>query len=399
VEGPLKGVDPDESPVRPEDVALAVRGVLKSYSSQQVLCGVDLDVSSGELVVVLGPSGSGKTTLLRIVAGLETPDAGEIWIGGRRADGIRPQERRLGVVFQEQALFSGMSVERNISFGLAVRRAPPGRVRERLERLLALTAMEPHRHKLPGQLSGGQRQRVALARALAYEPPILLLDEPFNALDAATRVTLRRDVREILARSRTSALFITHDQEEALELADRIVVLNGGRVEQAGTAFELYHRPRNEFVARFLGAANVLLGRWTGEAVEIGRLRLEPPSTLPVLHPGQAVKVVFRPEDVAVAFAPHLLHVPIELGPAIVDRVLFVGPSERLVVRLRLLGREERGDNGGVDIGGLPVLASRTKWEASDMELDPGDPVVLGLKDYRLLAHFPLASEGGAKMV
>ncbi|HET6340782.1 MAG TPA: ABC transporter ATP-binding protein [Gemmatimonadota bacterium] len=399
MEGPLTGAGPDASHARPEDVALAVRGVLKSYSSQQVLCGVDLEVSSGELVVVLGPSGSGKTTLLRIVAGLETPDAGEIWIGGRRADGIRPQERRLGVVFQEQALFSGMSVERNIAFGLEVRRAPPGRVRERLERLLALTAMEPHRHKLPGQLSGGQRQRVALARALAYEPPILLLDEPFNALDAATRVTLRRDVREIQARSGTSALFITHDQEEALELADRIVVLNGGRVEQAGTAFELYHRPRNEFVARFLGAANVLLGRWTGEVVEIGRLRLEPPSTLPVLHTGQAVKVVFRPEDVAVAFAPHLLHVPIELGPAIVDRVLFVGPSERLVVRLRLLARAEGGGTGGIDIGGLPVLASRTKWEASDMALDPGDAVVLGLKDYRLLAHFPLASEGGAKII
>jgi sulfate transport system ATP-binding protein len=397
VEGPLNGADPEASHIRPEDSALAVRGLLKSYSSQQVLCGVDLEVSPGELVVLLGPSGSGKTTLLRIVAGLEPSDAGEIWIGGRPAEGMRPQERRLGVVFQEQALFSGMTVERNIAFGLEVRRAPSGRVRERLERLLALTAMDPHRHKLPGQLSGGQRQRVALARALAYEPPILLLDEPFNALDAATRVTLRRDVREILGRSRISALFITHDQEEALELADRIVVLNGGRVEQAGTAFELYHRPRNEFVARFLGAANVLLGRWTGDTVEIGGLRLGPPRTVPVLHPGQAVKVVFRPEDVTVAFAPHLLHVPIELGPAIVDRVLFVGPSERLVVRLRLLAGD--GAGGDVDIGGLPVLASRTKWEASDMGLDPGDPVVLGLKDYRLLAHFPLASEPGAMMV
>jgi sulfate transport system ATP-binding protein len=397
VEGPLNGVDPDAPHVRPEDSALAVRGLLKSYSSQQVLCGVDFEVSPGELVVVLGPSGSGKTTLLRLVAGLETPDAGEIWIGGRRADGIRPQQRRLGVVFQEQALFTNMTVERNVAFGLEVRRAPSGRVRERLDRLLMLTAMEPHRRKLPGQLSGGQRQRVALARALAYEPPILLLDEPFNALDAATRVTLRRDVREILGRSGTSALFITHDQEEALELADRIVVLNGGRVEQAGTAFELYHRPRNEFVARFLGAANVLIGRWTGDGVEIGGLHLRSPSSIPVLHPGQAVKLVFRPEDVAVAFAPHLLHVPIELGPAIVDRVLFVGPSERLVVRLRLLAGDRPG--GGVDISGLPVLASRTKWEASDMALDPGDPVVLGLKDYRLLAHFPLASEGGAKMI
>ena len=399
MEGPLNGADPDVAPVRPEDAALAVRGLLKSYSSQQVLCGVDLEVSSGELVVVLGPSGSGKTTLLRIVAGLEAPDGGEVWIGGRRADGTRPQKRQLGVVFQEQALFTTMTVERNIVFGLEVRRAPPGRIRERLERLLALTAMEAHRHKLPAQLSGGQRQRVALARALAYEPPVLLLDEPFNALDAATRVTLRRDVREILGRLGTSALFITHDQEEALELADRIVILNGGRVEQSGTAFELYHRPRTEFVARFLGAANVLLGRWTGDAVEIGRLRLEPPATLPVLHPGQAVKVVFRPEDVAVAFAPHLLHVPIELGPAIVDRVLFVGPSERLIVRLRLLAKDPAAGDGGVDIGGLPVLASRTKWEASEMTLDSGDPVVLGLKDYRLLAHFPLASEPGAKMV
>ncbi len=399
MERPLNGLDPDAPPLRPEEFALAVRGILKSYSNQQVLCGVDFEVSPGELVVVLGPSGSGKTTLLRVVAGLEPSDGGEVWIGGRRADGVRPQERRLGFVFQEQALFTTMTVERNIAFGLEVRRAPAGRVRERLEKLLALTAMDPHRHKLPGQLSGGQRQRVALARALAYEPPVLLLDEPFNALDAATRVALRRDVREILMRSGTSALFITHDQEEALELADRIVVLNGGRIEQAGTAFELYHRPRNEFVARFLGAANVLLGRWTGDVVEIGGLRLQPPSTLPVLHPGQAVKVVFRPEDVTLAFAPHLLEVPIELGPAIVDRVLFVGPSERLTVRLRLLAGDRAGGNEGTDIGGLPVLASRTKWEASDMTLDPGDPVVLGLKDYRLLAHFPLASEPGAKMV
>ena len=396
MEGSLSGTS---GPLRPEECALAVRGLEKAYGSQQVLCGVDLEVGRRELVVVLGPSGSGKTTLLRIVAGLEPADAGTIWIGGRRADGMRPQARRLGVVFQEQALFAPMTVERNVAFGLEIRRAPAGRIRERLERLLDLIDMQAHRHKLPGQLSGGQRQRVALARALAFDPPVLLLDEPYNALDASTRVTLRREVREIIARSGTSALFITHDQDEALELADRIVVLNGGRIEQSGTPFELYNQPRNEFVARFLGAANVLLGRWTGDSVAIGGLRLRRPETVPVLHTGQPVKVVFRPEDVAVAFAPHLLHVPIELGPAIVDRVLFVGPSERLVVRLRLLAGADGAPGGEIDIGGLPVLASRTKWEASEMALDPGDPVVLGLKDYRLLAHFPLASEAGAQML
>ena len=360
---------------------------------------MDFEIASREILVVLGPSGCGKTTLLRILAGLELPDTGEVWLERRPAGGIPPQDRKFGVVFQDQALFERMSCERNIAFGLEVRGVPAGRIRERVERMLELVRLVPHRRKLPAQLSGGQRQRVALARALAYEPSVMLFDEPFTALDARTRVELRREVRRILSDADVAALFITHDQEEALELADRILVLNGGQVEQVGTPYDVYNRPGNEFVATFLGAANVLLGRWAEERTWVLGTALDPPDEKPALVDGQAVKIVFRPEDVELGFRRDLLAARHPLSEAVVESVSYVGPTERLSVRLaaRLVGASS--PDGIVDIAGLPLVVTRTKWEAEEAPLEVGDAVVLALRSYRLLPHFPLGTQSGAETV
>jgi ABC-type Fe3+/spermidine/putrescine transport system ATPase subunit len=383
---------------------IRVRDVAKRFGDEPVLEGVSFDLEEGELLVVLGPSGSGKTTLLRILAGLEPADAGEVQLLGRDAAHLSPQRRGFGIVFQEQALFGRMTVEENVAFGLQARGLPPRHVRERVEQMLELVQLRLHRRKRPHQLSGGQRQRVAVARALAYRPLAMLFDEPFSALDAITRADLRREMRALLRDLRMPTLFITHDQQEALELADRIALLNGGRIEQIGTPFEVYNYPRTEFVATFLGAANVLLGRWRGGEVVMGALRLRPPSDPPALEERQAVKVVFRPEDVALNFEPQLLDTPHFLGYGVVEGVSYVGPVERLVVRLsfllraRISGGLDAADGSEVYVGGLPITVSRTKWEAGEMELSPGDGVVVGVKDYRLLPHYPLRTEPGARV-
>jgi ABC-type Fe3+/spermidine/putrescine transport system ATPase subunit len=393
----------ESKPARGPLQAISVRELSKAFGPQVVLAGVSFDIGEGEMLVVLGPSGSGKTTLLRIIAGLEQCDAGEVYLKGRRSTHLPPQGRRLGVVFQEQALFQRMTVEQNIAFGLKLRRAPGPKVRQVVDEMLSLTALQDHRRKLPSQLSGGQRQRVAVARALAFKPDALLFDEPFSALDAVTRAELRREVRALLRGMNIPALFITHDQEEALELADRIAVLNQGRIEQLDTPFEIYNHPKNEFVATFLGAANVLLGRVREGRVAVGGLRLKLPESAPAFYDRQPVKVVFRPEDVALNFQPQFLDTPFYLGGGVVEDISYTGPIERLVVRLALKPQQVTPNTPGVRpeialvdgnyADGFPITVTRTKWEATEMELSPGDEVVLGLKDYRLLPHYPLGSE------
>jgi ABC-type Fe3+/spermidine/putrescine transport system ATPase subunit len=381
------------------DVAIEVAGLRKSFGRQEILRGVDVRIASGESLVVLGPSGSGKTTLLRLIAGLEAPDGGEIRLHGARANEISPQERNLGVVFQEHALFQRMTVRQNIAFGLKVRGKSKAETERTVDEMLELVRLEAHAGKLPSQLSGGQRQRVAVARALAFRPEAMLFDEPFSALDAVTRTDLRREVRQLLRSMNVPALFITHDQEEALELADCIAVLNVGQIEQIGTPFDVYNHPKNEFVATFLGAANVLLGRWRSGEVAVGLLRMKAPPSAPDFAERQPVKIVFRPEDVVVNFQRQLLNTPFVLGTGTVEDVSYVGPTERLVVRIVLFPRDDR--NGEISLvgGDMPVTISRTKWEASEMELSPGDSVVIGLKDYRILPHYPLGSESGAKVI
>jgi sulfate transport system ATP-binding protein len=243
---------------------IAVENLSKHFGSFRALDDVSLEVPDGELVALLGPSGSGKTTLLRVIAGLEAPDegSGAILFDGRDTSRRRPGERNVGFVFQHYALFRHMSVFENIAFGLRVRpkaeRPRESEIREKVQRLLGMVQLDGLAERLPAQLSGGQRQRVALARALAVEPRVLLLDEPFGALDAKVRLELRQWLRRLHDEIGVTSLFVTHDQEEALDVADRVVVMDRGRIEQVGTPEEVFHRPRNEFVLQFLGQVNQL---------------------------------------------------------------------------------------------------------------------------------------------
>jgi ABC-type Fe3+/spermidine/putrescine transport system ATPase subunit len=239
-------------------VYLSLRGISKSFSGVTALDGVSLDIDEGEFICFLGPSGCGKTTLLRTIAGLETPDAADIRLNGRNLLDVPARERNFGIVFQSYSLFPNMSVARNIAYGLECRAWPKAGRAERIAAMLALVNLAEHSDKYPHQLSGGQQQRVALARALAPQPALLLLDEPLSALDAKVREDLRAEIKELQSRLRITTIMVTHDQHEAMELADRIVVMNRGRIEQIGCGIDLYERPVNRFVAQFIGRMNLV---------------------------------------------------------------------------------------------------------------------------------------------
>jgi sulfate transport system ATP-binding protein len=242
-------------------MSIEATGIAKKFGDFVALDNVDLSVASGRLTALLGPSGGGKSTLLRIIGGLEQPDAGEVRIDGREITGLPAQRRNVGFVFQHYAAFKHLSVYRNVAFGLEVRKRPKDEIRKRVHELLELVHLEQFANRLPGQLSGGQRQRMALARALAVEPTVLLLDEPFGALDAKVRRELRDWLRRLHDDVHVTTVFVTHDQEEALEVADEIVVINHGRIEQVGSPADLYDKPANEFVMEFLGPVTRLGGR------------------------------------------------------------------------------------------------------------------------------------------
>jgi sulfate transport system ATP-binding protein len=258
-------------------MSIEVRGLSKSFGGTAVLRDVSLDIPEGELVALLGPSGCGKTTLLRIVAGLEVPDAGEVRHAGEDVSSRSARERNVGVVFQHYALFRHMTVAENVGFALRVRRRPRAEVTERVDELLSLVQLDGFRGRYPHQLSGGQRQRVALARALATSPRILLLDEPFGALDARVRQELRRWLRRLHDELHVTSVFVTHDQEEAFEVSDRVVLMNAGRVEQVGTPAQVFEEPASPFVMRFLGAVNVFQGRVDGDRAYVGALEFAAP--------------------------------------------------------------------------------------------------------------------------
>jgi len=246
-------------------MSIEVQNITKQFGGFTALGNVSLSIPSGELVALLGPSGCGKTSLLRIIAGLETPDSGRILFNGEDTTQSHVRERRVGFVFQHYALFRHMTVFDNVAFGLSVRpkqtRPSKQEIREKVMKLLRLIQLENMADRYPAQLSGGQRQRVALARALAVEPQVLLLDEPFGALDAQVRAELRRWLRRLHDEIHVTSVFVTHDQEEALEVADRIVVMNKGKVEQSGTPDQVYEHPANPFVLNFLGNVNLFHGR------------------------------------------------------------------------------------------------------------------------------------------
>ena len=250
--------------------AASIVGVSKLFGKASVLQNITFHVAEGEALVLLGASGSGKTTILRIIAGLEQPYTGKIILHNKDVTELPARERGVGVIFQSYALFPKMTVEKNIGYGLRIRHRPRKEVKKTVNELLQLVQLEEHRKKYPSQLSGGQQQRVAIARTLAYKPEVLLFDEPFGALDAQTRGHLRREIRALLKKVNVPAVFITHDQEEALELGDRIAVINVGNIEQIGTPAEVYNHPATEYVATFLGAANILDGVVRKDRIEVG---------------------------------------------------------------------------------------------------------------------------------
>jgi sulfate transport system ATP-binding protein len=404
-EGARGDATPKSAPAHPP--AASVRGLSKSFKKTRVLEDVSFDVGEGEALVLLGASGSGKTTILRIIAGLEQPDSGSVTLHGKDVTNLPARERGVGVIFQSYALFPRMTVEENIGYGLRIRGRRRSEVKEKVARLLELVHLEEHRKKYTSQLSGGQQQRVAIARTLAYEPQVLLFDEPFGALDAQTRVRLRREIRALLSDVHVPAVFITHDQEEALELGDRIAVLHAGHLEQVGTPEEVYNRPETEYVATFLGAANLLLGVAGGGRVELGTASVEAGEEAARFQDGQSVKLVFRPEDVQLSGDGRLPGGCRRLTNGVVEERHFVGAYERLTVRLDLVARRPREEepplyevtiNTPERRTGVPIFATRTKTEAGASDIKVGDRVAVGLNAFRVLPNFPLAAERASKV-
>ena len=274
------------------DIYLDLRAVRKQFGGFTALQDIDLQIRKGEFICFLGPSGCGKTTLLRIIAGLETQSRGEVWQAGRDISLLPPAQRDYGIVFQSYALFPNLSVADNVGYGLVNRKVPRADVNKRVSELVKLVGLPGSEGKYPSQLSGGQQQRIALARALATSPGLLLLDEPLSALDALERVRLRQEIRALQQTLGVTTVMVTHDQEEALSVADRIVVMNHGVIEQVGTPEEVYREPASPFVADFVGKVNMLPGRVRGGQLEAGTLRLADSGA------DREVRIYLRPEDV-----------------------------------------------------------------------------------------------------
>ena len=368
-------------------MSIVLDQITKRIDRHAIVNQVSLEIGDGELLVLLGPSGSGKSTILRMIAGLTPCDHGRVILHGRDVTELPPQKRGVGIVFQNYALFRHMNVAENIEFALRIRNVPKDERRRRREELLELVDLAGLGGRMPGQLSGGQQQRVALARALAHRPEVLLLDEPFGALDAKIRVDLRRAVHRIQREMGVAAIFVTHDQEEAFEVADRIGVLHEGRLLEVGPPHELYARPRTEFVARFLGAANLIVGINEPNGVRIG------PCLFPLKTKGGEsedagrVQVLFRPEDVAVKDAPDALEWPL-LGKAVVEDNSFFGSIERLRLRIPELKGVRMIDPPPVfGEQGIVVEASRSQHQARRYPLAQGDIAWVGLRRIHALPH------------
>jgi len=278
---------------------LSISHVSKQFGNAVVVDNFNLDVEKGEFVSFLGPSGCGKTTTLRMVAGFEIPTTGKITVGGDDITNKAPNQRNVGMIFQAYALFPNMTVAQNIGFGLRIRKEPESAVNQRVKEMISLINLEKHADKYPYQLSGGQQQRVALARALANRPQVLLLDEPLSALDAKIRVSLRAEIRAIQKALGITAIFVTHDQEEALSISDRIVVMYDGKVEQVGTPFEIYNFPKTQFVANFVGSLNTAEAEIVDPAeglLSVDGVQFISSEKMENLHKGNKVRIAIRPE-------------------------------------------------------------------------------------------------------
>jgi sulfate transport system ATP-binding protein len=349
-------------------MSIEVSGIRKTFGQFTALNDLSLKIPDGELVALLGPSGSGKTTLLRIIAGLEVPDQGSILFSGQDATDQSVRERNVGFVFQHYALFKHMTVFENIAFGLRVR--PRGKrpleweIKEKVQQLLRLVQMEPLAQRYPAQLSGGQRQRIALARALAVEPRVMLLDEPFGALDAKVRKELRRWIRQLHDEIHITSIFVTHDQDEALEVADRVVIMNEGRIEQIGTPEAVYDQPANAFVYQFLGNVNLFRGR-----VNNGKVRIDTePSTDPS---GESSTVAYaRPHDLEI-------HRVIDGDQAAIQAV---------ILHLRAIGPLVQLELKRLDTGEF-IEAELAKERYRELHLQTGDKVFVELKNLKVFVE------------
>jgi len=337
---------------------LELTGVRKQFPGGVVAVqNFDLSAARGEFVSFLGPSGCGKTTTLRMIAGFEQPTDGTIKIDGKDVTNAAPNKRNVGMVFQSYALFPNMSVADNIAFGLKIRGTPGDKVRKRVDELLELIHLQDRGSRYPYQLSGGQQQRVALARALAIEPTVLLLDEPLSALDAKIRIALRHEIRQIQRQLGITTVYVTHDQEEALELSDRVVVMSEGRVEQIGTPFEIYNFPATPFVASFVGTLNAIAARIVDAGsgrLAIGGREIRTTSTL-TGAPGDVVGVALRPEMITLVEGPEPDVGPgRNVVPATVKDVAFLGAVVRFGV---IVGEGDEAASIDVDTFNNPNLA------------------------------------------
>lgn len=357
-------------------MSIEVRHITKTFGNFTALKDVSLEVLTGELVALLGPSGSGKTTLLRIIAGLEFADSGTVLFYGKDATKWSTRDRQVGFVFQHYALFRHMTVFENIAFGLRVRprklRPSEFEIRAKVHELLKLVQLDWLADHYPAQLSGGQRQRVALARALAVEPKVLLLDEPFGSLDARVRQELRRWLRRLHDEIHITSVFVTHDQDEALEVADRVVVMNQGRIEQIGTPEEVYDHPANPFVYHFLGEVNLFHGRIHKGLARIGNIEIQVPEHADILNTA-AVGYV-RPHDIEI----ERQHDSSFVLEAVIQRIRVVGP----IVRLEL----KRLDTGDT------IQAELNKERYHHLKLQTGERVFIKLRNLRIFIEEDSAS-------
>ncbi|HJU11263.1 MAG TPA: sulfate/molybdate ABC transporter ATP-binding protein [Candidatus Binataceae bacterium] len=355
-------------------MSIQLRGIYKKFDDFTALDGVTLDIKEGELLALLGPSGSGKTTLLRIIAGLEFPDSGSVRLRGEEATGQAPQERGVGLVFQHYALFRHMTVFENVAFGLRVRprqrRPSEHQIQTRVRELLELVQLEWTSNRYPSQLSGGQRQRIALARALAVEPHVLLLDEPFGALDAKLRAELRQWLRKLHQHLRLTGVFVTHDQEEALEVASRVAVMNKGKIEQIGTPEQVYHQPSTPFVSGFLGTVNLFHGRVHDDQVYLNDHNVRIPLTegSHASRDSQSALVYVRPHMLELEDAPS----GNRSFAAIVRHINAAGPRARIEL---------------TSVSGEPVLVELEHERVRSLGIQPGGTVYVRPRDHQLFVY------------
>ena len=342
---------------------LRLENISKKFGSFPALTGIDLEITEGEFVCFLGPSGCGKSTLLRVIAGLEQQTTGRILQSGRDISQARPAARRVGIVFQSYALFPNLNVRENVAYGLRNQSMKRADIAREVGRLLDLVDLAGTEAKFPAQLSGGMQQRVALARAIAPSPRLLLLDEPLSALDAQVRLHLRHQIKQLQQRLGLTTILVTHDQEEALTMADRVVVMNGGRIEQVAIPTALYQEPHTPFVASFVGKMNFLRGDVTGRrTLRIGGAQFTLPDTLDALAEGTSVTACFRPEDVRLTRSGQ----EGEVFPATISSIEFLGPFWRAMLKVPKLGS---GD----------VIADFSSNDTRDLSLRAGGTITITL--------------------